>query len=135
MRTIRAAFTALLLIAGAVALAAPAQAGPPITTPVGSHCYYTICFYQTTPGGNVVEASSLFDVGPTPYYRSIWDKTTGTRIALCGTGTACTSAPIYLGYNVCHEYIAYQGGSGATMPPAPVQYTSTTVWVCGPRLG
>lgn len=114
--------------------AAPAAAGPgPILT---IPCYSRVCLYEVTvPGGKGLEAWSLLDVGPTPYYYSIFDQTTGSRIVVCGVGTTCTSGPIYLPYNVCHQYIAYIGGSGFVAPPAPVQRQSDPVWFCGPHLG
>jgi hypothetical protein len=119
--------------AAAAAVSAPRAAGP--TAPV-NRCYTQVCLYQlAVPGGQSLEAWSLLDVGPTPYYYSIFDQTTGSRIAVCGVGTSCTSAPIYLPYNVCHQYVAYIGGSGFVAPPAPVQRQSDQVWFCGPHLG
>jgi hypothetical protein len=121
-----------LLTAGTAGTAA--AAGPVLDPTVP--CYYSQCLYQlAVPGGQGLQAWSLQDVGPTPYYRSIFDVTTGARIAVCGTGTSCTSGPIYLPYNTCHQYVAYVGSSSAVNPPAPVQRTSATVWFCGPHLG
>lgn len=130
LATVLAAVTLGLVGAGA----APAAAGPgPILT---IPCYSRVCLYPTpVPGGTGLEAWSFYDVGPTPYYYSIFDLTTGARIKVCGVGTTCTSDPVYLPINVCHTYIAYIGGSGFVAPPAPVQRQSSTVVFCGPHLG
>jgi hypothetical protein len=37
-------------------------------------------------------ATANANVGPTPYYISIYSETTGAELALCGTGTACSAA-------------------------------------------
>jgi hypothetical protein len=36
-------------------------------------------------------ATANTDVGPTPYYITIYDQTTGAELALCGTGTTCSA--------------------------------------------
>ncbi len=37
-------------------------------------------------------ATANTDVGPTPYYITIYDETTGAELAVCGTGTTCSAA-------------------------------------------
>jgi hypothetical protein len=36
-------------------------------------------------------ATANTDVGPTPYYITIYDEATGAELALCGTGTTCSA--------------------------------------------
>ena len=36
-------------------------------------------------------ATTNTDVGPTPYYLSIYSETTGAELAVCGFGTTCTA--------------------------------------------
>jgi hypothetical protein len=126
---------ALLLGPAGPATAAPGPAGtaPTAAGIADNPCYYTsICLYRD---GDTMQMWGLVDVGPTPYWNSIFNLTTGQRMAVCGTGTSCGTAPIWIGYNVCHQFVAYRGGSGTTAPPAPVQSQSQPVLFCGPRLG
>jgi hypothetical protein len=37
-----------------------------------------------------VTATTNADVGPTPYYITIYSETTGAELAVCGTGTTCS---------------------------------------------
>lgn len=36
-------------------------------------------------------ATANTDVGPTPYYISIYDETTGAELAVCGSGSTCSA--------------------------------------------
>jgi hypothetical protein len=36
-------------------------------------------------------ATSNADVGPTPYYITLYSETTGAQVAICGFGTTCTA--------------------------------------------
>jgi hypothetical protein len=36
-------------------------------------------------------ATANTDVGPTPYYITIYDETTGAELAICGTGSTCSA--------------------------------------------
>jgi hypothetical protein len=36
-------------------------------------------------------ATANTDVGPTPYYITIYDETTGAQLAVCGTGSTCSA--------------------------------------------
>jgi hypothetical protein len=40
---------------------------------------------------STLTATTNTNVGPTPYYISIYSETTGAELALCGTGTTCTA--------------------------------------------
>jgi hypothetical protein len=94
-------------------------------------CYWNLCL-DAQPDGSL-NAWSLWDIGPTPYYISIFNETTGARLARCGSGTSCTTSP-YIGppLRQCHTYLAFIGGSGASLPPSPVQRTSTRIIKCQP---
>jgi len=117
-----------------VGFAAPAEAGP-IYQP---RCYDTLCLVRDvvpgTPSYNVL-AWSRYDVGPTPYYISVFDTYTGELLALCGSGTSCLS-PFFgeqtVEVNGCVHLIAYIGGFPETMPPAPVLQTSAIFTWCLP---
>jgi hypothetical protein len=86
-------------------------------------CPLTLCLGENSDGS--LTASSLWDIGPTPYYISVFNETTGARLAICGTGTSCTTSP-YIGppLNECYTYAAFVGGWGASIPPSPVQRSS-----------
>jgi hypothetical protein len=76
-------------------------------------------------------AASAWDIGPTSYYISIFNQTTGARLALCGLSSECVTGPgTGPPLNRCYSYVAFVGGSGVTMPPEPVQRTSDTVQLC-----
>jgi hypothetical protein len=62
------------------------------------------------------------NVGPTPYWIEIFDETTGTLLAVCGTGTSCTASftPSYTGDNL----VAFVSGYSTTLPPAATQASS-----------
>jgi hypothetical protein len=61
-------------------------------------------------------ATANTDVGPTPYYISIYDETTGAELARCGSGIAC-SATVSESTTGSHEFEAFIGddvtGNGA----------------------
>lgn len=133
-----ARFAAVLLVGvlSAVAVGTPVVAAPrPAGNVYQPTCYY-LCLsytYDSAIGWHVTATTYLYDVGPTPYYISIFDAFNGERIAICGAGTQCPSTN-YLGSVTgpgnCYTFIAYVGGSGTSMPPAPVQLTSPTLTKC-----
>jgi len=76
------------------------------------------------PGGTTtLVATTNADVGPSPYYISIFDTTTNTRVALCGTGTRCTANYTVSGSSV-RDFFAYIGNSSASAPPSPTLVSS-----------
>ena len=115
----------------AFAVGAPASAAPSGGT-YQPACYTVgICLGRNpTPVWTYrLTASTLtYDVGPTPYYISIFDAYTGERLALCGRGTECTTDQGTPGR--CYEFVAYVGGDGMSMPPEPVQRTSAPLYKC-----
>jgi hypothetical protein len=96
---------------------------------VDGPCYWNLCLYEEADGS--LTAWSLWDIGPTPYFISVFNATTGTRLARCDFGTNCrTSRYIDPPLRQCYEYVAFIGGSGASMPPSPVQRTSARITKC-----
>ena len=75
-----------------------------------------------------LQANANANVGPSPYYISIFDATTGARVALCAAGSTC-GVNINQASSTVRDYIAYVGGSTTTRPPSSVQATSNYVEV------
>lgn len=88
-----------------------------------------ICLQAATDSGPV-SAWSWLDVGPTPYYISIFNRTTGQRVALCGFGRSCTTDSVAPPLGRCYDFVAFVGGFGSTIPPAPVRSTSNIETLC-----
>jgi len=81
------------------------------------------------PGGTTtLTASANEDVGPTPFYIEIFDRTTGANVALCGFGTTC-STNVTQSASTVRSYIAYISSLGFSNPPPDVRATSASVWV------
>ena len=78
-----------------------------------------------------VSATTNLDVGPTPYFIEIYDATTGTRIAVCGSGTTCTGQfqPPLCGPNP-DRLVAFVASSSATFLPPNIQAASVVDWAC-----
>jgi hypothetical protein len=113
---------------GAFAVATPASAALSDGR-YHPQCYTVgICLSRTPGFAYTFTASTLtYDVGPTPYYISIFNIYSGERLAVCGRGTECTTDQLD-GY--CYTVVAYVGGPGTSMPPAPVQRTSEPASHC-----
>jgi hypothetical protein len=79
-------------------------------------------------GMTVLSASTILNVGPTPFYIKIFDATTGTRVAECATGTSC-SALVSQSAATTHRYIAYVSALSLAFPPPSIQDTSSSVFV------
>lgn len=72
-----------------------------------------------------VTATSNVNVGPTPHYIQIFNLRTGARIAICGSGTACsTSASMSFGQT---EFVAFVSAASTTIPPLNAQASSNVV--------
>jgi hypothetical protein len=90
---------AVTLSAAAVAvwcLAGPAAAAPatPALPAAGDGFSISLAASSSYPlaGGSVtLTATTNADVGPTPYYITIYSETTGAELAICGTGTTCSA--------------------------------------------
>ena len=119
------------------AAASPAGAGPGsggarADNPWEQPCYFaSVCLYEESYGK--LYAWSTYDVGPTAYYYSIFNLTTGARVALCGYGTGCSTTTNVMPLpGTCHTFRAYIGGYGSSAPPAPVQRQSAQFRLCNP---
>ena len=88
-----------------------------------------LCLRQSRDGS--FTAYSTLNVGPTPYYISIFNTTTRQRLALCGTGTTCTTS-IYVSppTNTCYDYTSFIGSTSLAIPPSPVYSSSNSVTLC-----
>ena len=53
-------------------------------------------------------ATANTDVGPTPYYITIYDETTGAELAVCGSGSTC-SATVSESNTGSHQFEAFIG--------------------------
>jgi len=74
-----------------VALAAPATpqrpaAGNGFAVSLAASSAYPLIGQSVT-----LTATTNADVGPTPYYITIYSETTGAELAVCGFGTTCTA--------------------------------------------
>lgn len=77
---------------------------------------------------STLTATTNQDVGPTPYYLSIYDATAGSYIKICGTGTTC-SVSVTHPTATTHSYRAYVSSYPLVNPPANQQAVSGTVSV------
>jgi hypothetical protein len=85
-----AATGALWCLAGA-ALASPAApqrpaAGDGFAVSLAAGSSYPLLGQSVT-----LTATTNTDVGPTPYYVTIYNESTGAELAICGSGTTCTA--------------------------------------------
>jgi hypothetical protein len=65
------------------------------------------------------------NVGPTPYWIEIFDETTGTRLAVCGSGTTCSVSftPSTSGDNL----VAFVSANSTALPPSATQANSAVL--------
>jgi hypothetical protein len=95
----------------------------------------TINLYNDPADQTAFTAWTLYDVGPTPYWISIWDHTSHTLIGWCGVGTSCHGHATWPeAANDFHEIVAYLGSYPVSDPPPTVVSTSNPVWI-GTYLG
>jgi hypothetical protein len=88
--TLSAAALGVWCLAG-VAAAAPATlalpaAGNGFTVSLAASSSYPYVGQSVT-----LTATTNADVGPTPYYITIYDETTGAELAFCGAGSTCSA--------------------------------------------
>jgi hypothetical protein len=57
------------------------------------------------------------DVGPTPYWIQIFDETTGTRLAVCGSGTTCSAS--FTPSTSGDALVAFVSANSPTLPLPP----------------
>ncbi len=77
---------------------------------------------------STLTATASADVGPTPYYTSIYDATAGSYIKICGSGTVCSISVTYPTATT-HTYRAYISSYPTTNPPLNQQAVSASVTV------
>lgn len=75
----------------------------------------------------IVGAVANADVGPTPFFLSVFDATTGQRVASCGTGRVC-NAIVSSAEATTHRYVAYWGPPAANFPPTGFLSRSNSAW-------
>ena len=80
-------------------------------------------------GATTTLVAHTVDIASSPSYAEIFDETTGTMIAACGNGTACT-ATVSQAAATTHAYRAYFSQLSSVSPPpgvvqqTPVQYVT-----------
>jgi hypothetical protein len=77
---------------------------------------------SATYGSETVTAYANGNVGPTPYYIEIFNESTGTRLAECAWGSACsvTFTPSYSG----SDLVAFISGYSTAFPPTGIVASS-----------
>jgi len=85
---------------------------------------YRVSLGITSPSFNTrtLTAYSNTNVGPTPYYIEIFNLRTGARIAICGSGTTC-STTVSLGFGRT-DFAAFISSNSTTLPPLNTQASS-----------
>jgi hypothetical protein len=106
-----------------------APAGTALATASG----YSISLYASpnaiAPGASTtLNAYASVDVGPTPWWISIFDATTGGLLNYCGTGSSCSASVTYYSATT-HGFIAFIAGYPNSYWPPSVQANSSTVYV------
>ncbi|MGA2824595.1 MAG: hypothetical protein ABSF03_00575 [Streptosporangiaceae bacterium] len=95
-------------------------AASPTTVPVGA--------------ASTLTATTSQNIGLSPFWIEIFDVTTGTNVALCGSGTTCR-ATVSQGAATTQEYIAYLSDNSTVYPPPGVQETSLLSFITWSNLG
>ncbi|HEY7414055.1 MAG TPA: hypothetical protein VH593_02595 [Ktedonobacteraceae bacterium] len=115
---------AILLLGAGGAGSAALAGGNGFSISLTSTAQYTLLGQYVT-----ITATTNADVGPTPYYISVYDQTSQTELAICGTGTIC-SATVAQSSIGTHSYQAYVGDYPAlNSPPGFVLVASSVVSV------
>jgi hypothetical protein len=105
--TLPAAAIAVWGLAG-VAAAAPATAAFPAAGDGFSISLATSSAYPYAGQTVTITATTNADVGPTPYWVTIYSETTGAELAICGSGTSC-SATVSQGTPGLQNFEAFVG--------------------------
>ena len=88
--TLSAAAIAVWCLAGAAA-AAPATPAFPAAGDGFSISLATSSSYPYAGQAATITATTNANVGPTPYYITIYSQATGAELAVCGSGTTCSA--------------------------------------------
>jgi hypothetical protein len=105
--TLSAAAIAVSGLAG-VAAAAPATGAFPAAGNGFSISLATSSSYPYASQTVTLTATTNADVGPTPYYITIYSETTGAELGICGSGTTC-SASVSQGTPGLQDFEAFVG--------------------------
>lgn len=89
---------------------------------------YRVSLTSTSAGllQRTLTATSNINVGPTPYYIEIFNIRTGARIAICGSGTTCSTV-VPVGFVSRTDYVAFVSSSSTALPPLNTQASSNIV--------
>ncbi len=68
-------------------------------------------------GGTTTLTAHTVEIGSSPLYAEIYDETTGTRLAICGSGTAC-NVTVSQAVATTHMFRAYFSQNSTAWPPA-----------------
>lgn len=114
---------------GYISLYGTSNAPPSVQSSTNVNAYWMSVTISSSsvalsPGQSVhLTATSNADVGPSPYYISIFDTTTNTRVALCAAGSSC-STDYWFNASTIKDFFAYIGSNSASAPPQPVLVSS-----------
>jgi hypothetical protein len=132
--------TAVAAVLGAVGLAIVGPAGTAQAGGGGFTIALSSSAYSLWTGQSAtITATVNADVGPTPYFISVYDETAGQELAVCGAGTTC-SATVTQNVPAAHTFEAYVGDyPPSDAPPGFVVVASPTVqvgwnWIIAPIL-
>ena len=94
----------------------------------------TSAAYVAAGRSATLTATANTDVGPTPWYIEIFNRASGQSVAICATGSSCSTSVTYNG-PTSQSYVAYVSAYGTSNPPPAVQATSGSVTVTWVTLG
>lgn len=77
---------------------------------------------------STLTATANGDVGPTPFFIRIYDLTTASYVATCGTGTTCSLGVTSPTASV-QTYVAVISDFSSAYPPGNIQATAQTIFV------
>ncbi len=77
-------------------------------------------------GSETVTATANMNVGPTPYYISIFDETTGAFVGHCATGSSCSVA--FTPHVGGDDLVAFVGSDSALLPPQTTVASSSVAF-------
>lgn len=87
---------------------------------------YRVSLSSASAGGlqRTLTATSNVNVGLTPYYIEIFNARTGTRLAICGSGTTCSTT---VSTFVRGDYVAFISSNSTSIPPLNTQANSNII--------
>ena len=79
-------------------------------------------------GSASLMATTSADVGPSPFWIEIFDASTGTRLAVCGSGTTCPATASQT-IATTHKFVAFVSDNATNFPPTNTIATSNPVYI------